>query len=324
MADAGARARTCTPAQSGPLLAAARLALTLASAPPRDLTARMPARRASARATGCTRRQLAAHRRRSALARTRRSTISSRSGSPQLSRAARRDCATHRSALFVRGDAALLVVAAARDRRLAQSHAGRSRNAHELRGASRALRAGDHQRPRARHRCRGSSRRARRRAASPIAVCGTGLDVDLSAREHARSPQRSRARGALVTEFPPGTAPRKPTFRAATASSAGSSLGTLVVEAARAQRLADHGAARRRAGSRGVRDSGLDPQPARARLSSLIRQGAKLVETADDIFAELRALAGALTAAGRARNRRRRAQSEHFRRRYWTKSMKSC
>ena len=67
----------------------------------------------------------------------------------------------------------------------------------------------------------------------------------------------------------------------------GLSIGTLVVEAAVQQRLADHGAAGGGAGPRGVRDSRVDPQPARPRLPSADPQGAKLVETAADIFAEL-------------------------------------
>ena len=54
----------------------------------------------------------------------------------------------------------------------------------------------------------------------------------------------------------------------------------------------------------------------------LIRQGAKLVETADDIFAELRALAGAL--ASRCKLLFRARKPSRLPARYWTKNMKSC
>jgi DNA processing protein len=64
-----------------------------------------------------------------------------------------------------------------------------------------------------------------------LAVLGTGADVVYPA-EHARLAGRIRERGALVTEFPPGTPPIRPNFPRRNRIIAGLSLAVVVVEAA--------------------------------------------------------------------------------------------
>ena len=100
-----------------------------------------------------------------------------------------------------------------------------------------------------------------------VAVCGTGLDIDYPAANRALA-EAIEQRGALVSEFPLGMPALQANFPRRNRIISGLALGTLVVEAARAQRLADHCPACRRARARGVRHSRFDPQPARARLSS--------------------------------------------------------
>ncbi|MBV8740244.1 MAG: DNA-protecting protein DprA [Sinobacteraceae bacterium] len=63
-----------------------------------------------------------------------------------------------------------------------------------------------------------------------LAVCGTGLDR-IFPRQHTALAQRICSRGALLSEFPPGTPPRGPHFARRNRLISGLALGTLVVEA---------------------------------------------------------------------------------------------
>ena len=98
---------------------------------------------------------------------------------------------------------------------------------------------------------------------------------------------RSPTRGLLISEFPLGTpalgaqfpAAQSPHQRPGARLPGGRSRARL--------RLADHRARRRRAGARGVRRSGLDPFAARQGLPRADQVGAKLVESAEDVLAEL-------------------------------------
>jgi DNA processing protein len=119
-----------------------------------------------------------------------------------------------------------------------------------------------------------------------LAILGTGIDV-IYPRANAALHHEIRESGALISEFPLGTPPRRGNFPQRNRIIAGLSLGTLVVEAARRSgslitaRLANaHG-----------RDVFAIPGSIHNPLSrgchELIKAGAKLVETADDILREL-------------------------------------
>ena len=119
-----------------------------------------------------------------------------------------------------------------------------------------------------------------------IAVFGCGSDV-IYPREHAPLAERICERGAIVTEFPPGTPPLKGHFPQRNRIISGLSLGVVIVEAAE------------RSGSLITAHFALDQ--GRAVLAvpgnvlgrrnygahALLRDGAKLVECADDILEEL-------------------------------------
>jgi DNA processing protein len=128
-----------------------------------------------------------------------------------------------------------------------------------------------------------------------IAVCGTGLDVSYP-RSNATLAEAIAADGALVSEFPLGTPPLKHNFPRRNRIIGGLSLGTLVVEAAvrsgsliTARLAAD-------AGREVFAIPGSIHNPMARGCHQLLRQGAKLVESAADIFAELPAITAALRA----------------------------
>jgi DNA processing protein len=122
---------------------------------------------------------------------------------------------------------------------------------------------------------------------SSVAVLGTGADLVWPARNRALAHDLS-ARGALVSEFPLGTRPLAGNFPRRNRLISGLALGCLVVEAA-----TDSGSliTARLAAEQGAEVfavPGSIHSPLAKGCHALIKQGAKLVESAADILEELR------------------------------------
>lgn len=127
-----------------------------------------------------------------------------------------------------------------------------------------------------------------------IAVCGTGLD-SVFPRQHAQLANEIVATGgALVSEFAPGTQVYRGNFPRRNRLISGLSVGTLVVEASvRSGALitARHATEQ---GREVFAIPGSIHNPVARGCHQLIRNGAKLVETGNDIVEELRSLLASL------------------------------
>lgn len=127
--------------------------------------------------------------------------------------------------------------------------------------------------------------------APTVAFLGHGIDRVYPAVNHGLAREIAR-HGALVSEFPLGTAPNRALFPQRNRLISGLSLGTLVVEAARRSGSLITARLASEQGREVFAIPGSIHNPLTRGCHQLIRQGAKLVEAADDIIAELAPLAG--------------------------------
>lgn len=123
-----------------------------------------------------------------------------------------------------------------------------------------------------------------------LAVAGTGLDQVYPAR-HRDLAREIAASGALVSQFPPGFGPLPGNFPARNRIISGMSLGVLVVEASLKSGSLITARLANEQGREVFAIPGSVHNPLSRGCHRLIRDGARLVETADEVVEELAPLA---------------------------------
>ena len=129
--------------------------------------------------------------------------------------------------------------------------------------------------------------------ASTVAFLGHGIDRVYPA-ENRDLAHRIAAQGALCSEYPLGSPPRREHFPQRNRLISGLSLGTLVVEAARRSGSLISARLAAEQGREIFAIPGSIHNPLSRGCHQLIKQGAKLVESAEDIVSELGPLVGHL------------------------------
>ncbi|MBR0344884.1 MAG: DNA-processing protein DprA, partial [Rudaea sp.] len=129
-----------------------------------------------------------------------------------------------------------------------------------------------------------------------VAVLGTGIDL-VYPLQHAELAARIAASGALVSEYPPGVPGHPKHFPRRNRIISGLSLGTLVVEASLKSGSLTTARYAAEQGREVFALPGSIHSPLARGCHKLIREGAKLVETAGEVLEELHGV-GALLADG--------------------------
>jgi DNA processing protein len=119
-----------------------------------------------------------------------------------------------------------------------------------------------------------------------LAVVGTGLD-QVYPPQNAELAQRIASKGLIVSEYPPGTPPRSANFPQRNRILAGLTRGVLVVEAALRSGSLITARLASEAGREVFAIPGSIHSPHSKGCHALIKQGAKLVESSEDILDEL-------------------------------------
>lgn len=122
--------------------------------------------------------------------------------------------------------------------------------------------------------------------AGSIAVVANGLDT-IYPTQHTQLARRIAQQGCLVTEAPVGIAPHKGLFPKRNRIISGLAIGTLVVEAAKNSGSLITARLAMEQGRELFAIPGSIHNPLSRGCHSLIRQGAKLVETTEDVLEEL-------------------------------------